>query len=111
MVGADNEIWDRRTCQAVRRERFRGVHPTMAPYQNDCPTEDTYRSISEPGPLGQILSSTEFLTLEPRNSEPLPLGHGQSLNLNLHFLAQAPGLMRDICGLAGSGGRASWNQI
>lgn len=39
MVGADNEIWDRRTCQAVRRERFRGVHPTMAPRQNDCPTE------------------------------------------------------------------------
>lgn len=36
MVGADNEIWDRCTCQAVRRERFRGVHPTMAPHQNDC---------------------------------------------------------------------------
>ena len=32
MVGADNEIWDRRTCQAVRRERFRGMHPTMAPH-------------------------------------------------------------------------------
>ena len=27
MVGADDEIWDRRTCQAVRRERFRGVNP------------------------------------------------------------------------------------
>lgn len=36
MVGADNEIWDGRTCQAVRRERFRGVRPTMAPHQNDC---------------------------------------------------------------------------
>lgn len=35
MVGADNEVWDRRTCQAVRRERFRGVHPTVAPQEND----------------------------------------------------------------------------
>ena len=27
MVGADNEIWHRRTCQAVQRERVRGVRP------------------------------------------------------------------------------------
>lgn len=33
MVGADNEIWDRRTCQAVRTARFREVPPTLAPHR------------------------------------------------------------------------------
>lgn len=36
MVGADDEIRDRVTCQAVGREKFRGVHPIMAPQENDC---------------------------------------------------------------------------
>lgn len=40
MVGADDEIRDGRTCQAVRRERFRGVHPAMAPQENDCLTDE-----------------------------------------------------------------------
>ena len=36
MVGADDEIWDRRTCQAVRRERFRGVNPPWTPTERLC---------------------------------------------------------------------------
>ena len=36
MVGADDEIWDRRTCQTVRRERFRGVNPPWTPTERLC---------------------------------------------------------------------------
>lgn len=58
MMGADDEVWDRGTCQAVGREMLRGLHPAKSQgkpegNQGARPTLGLSRSKSEARPHAQ----------------------------------------------------------
>lgn len=74
VVGADDEIWDRGACQAVRRERFREARPTKAPGKNDGPTDHILRGSGSQA--------------RPEAHLPLKLGH---MHRRAHFPALRSG--------------------
>ena len=84
MVGADDEIWDRCTCQAVGRETFRGVNPLWNPNRKTVSlmaSKGTWRS---QGPSGESWVPV-LLALSPAacahvlgDAGPPPLCKGQA---------------------------------
>lgn len=115
MVGADDEIWDRRTCQAVGRETFRGVNPPWNPNRK------TVSLMASKGTLRSQGHSCESwvpvlwaLSLAARahvlgDAGPLPSAQAKLL-LHRDSPPQTPGLRGEICILTCIG-RDGWSQV
>ena len=115
MVGADDEIWDRCTCQAVGRETFKGVNPPWNPNRKTVSLMASKGTSRSQGPSGEswvpVLLALSLAACAHVLGDAGPFPSAQAkLLLPRDSPPQTPGLRGETCVLTCIG-RDGWSQV